>query len=343
MTTHYGHVSAPGILTTSGIHSFVEPLPFRRDTIEVDGRIIDYREPISPAGTQAPGVAGGRTDEPVVPAGDGSPHITPQPKESIVTTASKSKPAPEPASPLLASITHGIGSAPKRIMIYGVGGIGKSTFAACAPSPIFIRTEDRQDHIDAAKFPLCKTLDDVFAQIWELHKHPHEFKTLVLDSADWLQPLIWAQVCSDEKVAKIDDIGYAKGYSYALTYWRQVLAGLDALRTERGMEIIIVAHSAIEKYSDPTSESYDRYTPNLHKAANAMLQEWCDNILFATTKVLTRSADAGFNKKEVKAIASAERVIKTTPSPAYIAKNSHNLPEELPLAYAEFAKARTAA
>ena len=52
------------------------------------------------------------------------------------------------------------GKKPPRIMLYGTEGIGKSTFAAQAPSPIFLPTEDGLGEIDCASFPLCKKYTD---------------------------------------------------------------------------------------------------------------------------------------------------------------------------------------
>ena len=45
-----------------------------------------------------------------------------------------------------------------RIMLYGVEGIGKTTFAAGAPSPIFIQTEDGLGSIDVPHFPLASSM-----------------------------------------------------------------------------------------------------------------------------------------------------------------------------------------
>jgi hypothetical protein len=224
-------------------------------------------------------------------------------------------------------------------MLYGTHGIGKSTWGAMAPDPIFIQTEDGLAEVDCAKFPLATSYADVMSQLAELYTEPHEFRTVVLDSADWLEKLIWAEVCRKRNVESIEDIGYAKGYTFALTQWREVLAGLDALRNDRGMTIVLLAHSRIEKFENPETDSYDRYVPQLHKLASAVLQEWCDEVLFASYKVFTKQTDEGFNRKRNQGLGTGERVVRTTERPAHMAKNRLNLPEELPLdfyAYAQF-------
>jgi hypothetical protein len=154
---------------------------------------------------------------------------------------------------------------------------------------------------------------------------------VVVDSLDWLERIIWNKVCRRRNVESIEDIGYAKGYVFALTQWREFLDGLTALRTERGMMVMLIAHAKIEKFENPETDNYDRYVPRLHKLASAVVQEWCDEVLFATYKVYTKTTDEGFNRKKTKGTGTGERIIRTTERPAHVAKNRLNLPDELPL------------
>jgi hypothetical protein len=223
-------------------------------------------------------------------------------------------------------------------MIYGTAGIGKSTFSTCAPAPIVIQTEDGLGDIDCSKFPVATTLEAVMAAIGALYSEKHNFRTVVVDSCDWLERLIWAAVCQARMVPSLEDIGYGKGYLIALQHWREVLDGLTALRDERGMAVILIAHAKVERFDDPQSESYDRFVPRLHKTAAALLSEWCDEICFATYKIFTKGTDEGFNRSRVQGLGSGERVLKTTERPSHLAKNRLNLPDELPLAWSEIAR-----
>ncbi len=125
---------------------------------------------------------------------------------------------------------------PPIMTLYGVHGIGKSTFAAQAPSPVFIQTEDGLGLLDCAHFPLAASFDDVIGALAALYTEPHDFKTCVIDSVDWLEALIWAKVCRDNGWASIEDAGYGKGYVAALNLWRQFLDGLNALRAIRELD-----------------------------------------------------------------------------------------------------------
>ena len=242
----------------------------------------------------------------------------------------------------LASIITGAKPGPRRMLVYGTAGIGKSTFAACAPSAIVVQTEDGLGEIDCHKFPVAASFDEVMNHLGGLFQEDHAYRTVVIDSLDWLERLIWAKVCSARQVASIEDIGYGKGYTFALQYWRDILDGLSALRDRKGMTIILIAHAKIERFEDPTCDAYDRYAPRLHKTAAAMVAEWCDEVLFASYKVFTKATEEGFNQKRVQGLGSGERVLKTTERPAHLAKNRLNLPDELPLVWADFARHLTA-
>ena len=78
---------------------------------------------------------------------------------------------------------------PPRTLIYGSDGIGKTTFAARSPNPIFITTEDGATRVPVAKFPHCKSSQDVTNYLHALYGEDHDYKTVVLDSADWAQAL----------------------------------------------------------------------------------------------------------------------------------------------------------
>ena len=113
---------------------------------------------------------------------------------------------------LIGSITRGKGNKPPRLFVYGQEGVGKSTFGAAAPSPVFVQTEDGLGEIDTAKFPVAGSYDDARNALAALRDEPHEFQAVVLDSADWLERLIWDKVCKDFGVRSIEkaDGGYGK-------------------------------------------------------------------------------------------------------------------------------------
>lgn len=174
---------------------------------------------------------------------------------------------------LMARVQRGRTPRPPRLLVYGTPGIGKSTFGSRAPKPVFVPTEDGLDEIDCAKFPTAGSIDEVLATIAELRTQEHEFETVVLDSLDWLERLIWDRVCTEFSVKNIEkaDGGYARGYTHALTHWREVIDQLSLLRSQRGMVVVLIAHAKVEKFEDPEAPPYDRYSPRLHKHASALV------------------------------------------------------------------------
>jgi len=221
-------------------------------------------------------------------------------------------------------VQTGIQNKPPRIAIHGVHGVGKSTFAAQAPSPIFLPTEDGLTSIDVPHFPLATSLQQVWDYMTTLIKEDHDYKTFVVDSLDWLQKLIWEKVCEENKVASIEKIGYAKGYIFAMKHWEKFVNGCNKLR-DQGMAIVLIAHNEIKTFSPPDGESYDRYIIKLHRHAATMIEEWADCVLFANFKVFVDSDDGKVVNND------PERVLYSANRPAWRAKTRYNLPEEMPM------------
>lgn len=217
-------------------------------------------------------------------------------------------------------------------MLYGVQGVGKSTWGASAPSPVFVPTEEGLNDIDCDKFPVAKTYGECVGRLQSLGESDHAFETVVVDSLDWLEQLIWQKVCDEKGVSSIEDIGYGKGYVAAVDYWKKVIACLDWLREHKSMAVLLIAHARVERYDNPETDGYDRYTPQLHKRAAAVIQEWCDEVLFATYKVYTKTEEAGA-KKITKGLGGDERIVRCTEKPFAVAKNRLGMPDEIPMSF----------
>ena len=243
---------------------------------------------------------------------------------------------------LMDNVRKGRKIQPPRVVIYGQEGLGKSTTAASAPNPIFLPTEDGLANIDCHSLPLARSYAEFVDYLGSVCSEPHDYETLVVDSLDWLERLIHADVCRDQKVKTLADIGFNNGPKLALKQWKEVLDGLDYAHRERGMAIILVAHEQVEKFNDPESATYDRFTMRLDKTASPMIREWADAVLFATSKMRVDTQDLGFNKKRTTAKAvgaeGGERILRCLRSPACDAKNRYGIPMEIPLDWAEFAK-----
>lgn len=235
----------------------------------------------------------------------------------------------------LSSITAGPRQQPPRLFLYGPHGVGKTTFGCSAPAPIVIQTEDGLGTLETPAFPLAMTCDDVIEAIYSLYQEEHGFKTVVLDSADWLDNLIQRQVreTHDEKA-----LAYGKDALLVAERWREVLDGFNALRTDKAMTVILLAHCEVKRFDPPDGDSYERYQPKLLGRSSALVQEWADAVLFVNFKTLVKDEVVGKNKdaKVKKPLPTNERILHTGERPAYLAKNRYGLPHELPMDWAAF-------
>lgn len=227
---------------------------------------------------------------------------------------------------------------PRRVMLYGVHGVGKTTWAAQAPDCLIMNLEDGCNDVDCHHTERMLDFDSFNLGLSWLNNNKHSFKWLAIDTVDWLEKLIHTKVAKDAGKKSVSDIGYGAGYKQALTYWDDVLFRLNWLRTEHGMGIILLAHSDVKRFQSPEQDSYDRYSPALHDLASKLWQEWCDEVLFASYRVFTRKEEQGFNRERTIAVGDGERFIRTQETAAVLAKNRLQLPAELDFTWAAYAQ-----
>lgn len=219
---------------------------------------------------------------------------------------------------------------PRKIVLYGVGGIGKNTWASGAPNPLVIQTEDGSNDIGIARLPMCLTLQDIQKQLREVLLEDHDYRTLIIDTADGVETLIHNSVVVGTNAASVGEIGYGRGYEAAVSDIRKILFVLDKIRDVRGMTVIVLAHAKIARFEDPSNEAYDRYSLQMHHKAAAEVMHWADEVLFANYKTFVRKTEQGFRERNV-AVGTGERFLFTREMPAYFAKSRLPLPAELPM------------
>lgn len=224
---------------------------------------------------------------------------------------------------------------PIRVLLYGPEGIGKSTFGANAPKPIFLGAEDGTASLDVVRFPRPESLEDVHDAIALLRSPDGEaFETLVIDTLDWLEPLVWDFVVKRDGEKSIESYGYGKGYIAAIDEWRKLLRALEGVA--KRMHIILLAHSMIRPFKNPAGEDFDRYELKLHAKAGGLVKEWTDAVLFAQYETYAKKDE---KTKRVRGIDTGARLVFTERRAAYDAKNRYSLPESLPLSWSDFAAA----
>lgn len=239
--------------------------------------------------------------------------------------------APKQSRMTLGAITRGMQSVPFRVVVYGMEGVGKSTFAAGAPSPVFLCSETGTSYLDVARFPEPRTWQDALDAIETLAAERHDFQSIVIDTVNWLEPLCWLAVtkgeCSIEEYQK----GYGRGYVAALDRWREFLSALEVV-WRRGMHVILLAHTHAKGFADPTGGNWDRYELAMHKGAAGAIKQWADFVLFAREETFVKTGE----DRRVRGVSTGARYLHTRWHAAYDAKSRVELPDEIPLGWDEF-------
>lgn len=232
----------------------------------------------------------------------------------------------------LSKVVTGRIEIPPAVVVYGPDGVGKTSFAASAPSPIFIGAEIGTAQLDVARFPQPTSFADILEAVEVLAAEQHGYQTLAIDSLDWAEPLVWRVVAERAGKQDIEDIGFKAGYVTAIGVWKELISALERLREKKRMTLIFIAHSQVKGFNNPEGEAFDRYEMALHNKASALWRQFVDAVLFARFEEHTYE-----NKnKRVRGISTGARILCTERSAAFDAKNRYQLPPTLPLDWQTF-------
>lgn len=229
------------------------------------------------------------------------------------------------------TIRTGVRNKPRKVVIYGPPKIGKSSLVSSAAKSLLIPTEDRVDHIDAQKTEVIQSYDELM-EIFEWLLTAKQVETVIIDTIDWLEPMIWEHVCQKKGFSSLvedrnKETNFGKGLKYhAVEGWKVFLQNCDLLRDQAQKNIILVAHATVEKIDPPESEAYDRHNLDVDKHAAAVVFEWADIVGFYTRELIIKTEEVG-NRKKGKAIMTEDtrNLNLTSTSPAWISGNSFGL------------------
>jgi hypothetical protein len=235
-------------------------------------------------------------------------------------------------------ITKGKRARAQRVVIYGPEGIGKSSLAAQFPDPLFIDTEGSTDNMDVARADKPTSWTMLMNHIAFVKANPTICQTLIIDTIDWAEALALQYICAQHGKSGIEDFGWGSGYTYLIEEIGRLLDRLQEL-VELGINVVLTAHTQVKKFTKPDElGGYDRYELKLSNKktetnVSAKVKEWADMVLFLNYKTYIITDE----KTKKQKAQGGQRVIQTTHSPSWDAKNRHNLPEELPMDFAAIA------
>ena len=236
-------------------------------------------------------------------------------------------------------ITRGKQLKALKVLIYGVEGVGKTTFAAQFPDPLFIDCEGGTDNYDVARFPRPTSWEQLLQEVQQVIHDPSICRTLVIDTIDWAEQEAIRKVCAEHQVNGIEDFGWSKGYTYLHEEMGKLLNLLTEVR-DAGINVVLTAHMSIRTSTLPDdSGAYDRYELKLKTAKNGnnsqLVKEWADMVLFLNFKQFVVKDE---KTKKSKITGGRERVMYANHTAAFDAKNRFGLPDELPLSFEQIAK-----
>lgn len=232
--------------------------------------------------------------------------------------------------PIQTGRINNIGS---RVVLYGPEGIGKTTFAAAFPRPLFIDTEHSTDRYDLPRLPFPTSWAMLMDEVQSIKEDPSQCGTLIIDTADWAERLCLQALLDRTNKSGIEEFGYGKGYTYLAEDFGKLINLLSEVR-KCGVHVVLTAHAALRKFEQPDEMgSYDRWELKTSKQVAPMLKEWADTIFFANYRTIVVHDD---KTKKAKA-QGGQRVMYTQHNPCWDAKNRDGLPEQLPFSFDQVA------
>jgi hypothetical protein len=233
-------------------------------------------------------------------------------------------------------ITKGKQTRPQRVVIYGVESVGKTTFAAQFPNPLFLDIEGGTAHLDTDRCEL-NSWAELNASLKEVSAS--DYQTVIIDSADWAERLCVEDLLASTKKTSIEDFGYGKGWVQVAERMSRLLTALDSL-IAIGKHVVLLAHSKVQRVEPPDlMTAYDRYELKMSKQSSPLVKEWADELWFFRFKTKVVESENG----KAKGTGGKQRIILTTHSAAYDAKTRSGLAEELPMEWKSVAHLFTSA
>lgn len=247
----------------------------------------------------------------------------------------------------LSSIKTGVSNDPPTITVWGDGGVGKTTFAANAPNPIFLFTEKGLGRLGVNRFTfqdadgseryVANSFEEVMESLVAL-LGDHDYNTLVVDSLDWLESLVESYLLkmrpTTEKgrvVHNIKDYGFNQGATYILDYWGEYFDLIREIQKQKNMMVIQIAHREVVKITPPDADAYTEYNIKLDPKTREKFIESSDAVLYTCTKVATTEEEIGFNQTRKRAIGNGDKFVFTENRPSHEGKNRYNLPYQIPV------------
>lgn len=212
-------------------------------------------------------------------------------------------------------------SAPKGI-ICGPPGVGKTTFGATAEDSLIIDCEHGAGAIPCRRTPYLETWPEIENWLRAVERDEHPYKTLVIDSIDWLLRRLEEHVSgSTSKISQTlnrSHGGYGAGKQVMKNYvYQQLLPTLDRI-VGRGIAVVLLAHAKRSEITDVDGVTREKTTADLPDEYRNIFVEWSDFVCLARQDL------------------DGNRVLMTCETPSALAKNRYGMPPVIPFDWRSF-------
>ena len=228
---------------------------------------------------------------------------------------------------------------PPKIVLHGVEGVGKTSFAAMFPKAFFLMSPRETglltlqnsgqvgdiDHWDPITdyYSLCQGVS------W-LATQDHPYKWVVVDTISGMEKNVYMPwLLNQEFEGKIEKFtAYAKDKKYHHEHWKRLLDGLDTI-WRRGVGILLLSHTDAEKYMHVEGQDFYRYQPRFaNKTTWDQIYEWADVVCFANHVTTTIASGGGLSTKH-KGRDTGVRRLYCEGHASWVAKNRYKLPQSI--------------
>lgn len=249
----------------------------------------------------------------------------PPPPAPAAPTATKKSPTATIPTAVALKLSSGVVTGSDRILIYGTGGIGKTTLAAWLPAPLFIDLEGGTRRLNVTR-DTATSWPELRGKLAAIEASPPSgVRTIVIDTATVAEELAKQQVLETKPttdkgkpVTSIEDYGWGKGWQFVFDQFNGLLADLDRI-VAKGLNVCIVAHVVDSPVPNPAGEDYIRWEPHLYDgdkngrgSIRSRVFEWSDHALFVGYDVTVTDG---------KGQGIGERTIYTHELPTHVAKS----------------------
>jgi len=221
----------------------------------------------------------------------------------------------------------------QRAVLYGPGGIGKTTLACKSPGKVaFIDSDESLEVLKSQlgeqgiELPVLIPATDWASMLSALQSSGYDsIGTIVLDSItkceEWSVAWTVANVKHEKghKVDSIEGYGFGKGLQFNFDTFMKLLAALDR-HVREGRNVILIAHECVSNVPNPKGADWIRYEPRLQSPSSGKasiryrVKEWADHVLFL-------GYDVEVDKDGNKASGHGSKTLYTSELPFCMAKS----------------------